>query len=279
MKRFFHNKLFTISFLAALLAIALGVASVFSGGSASPVTVAVQAVLSPFQKAATAVVNGVSGIFGYFYEFDSLKAQNKELNDRIREMEKTVREAEQDKKENEKLREMVGIKQKHEDFALEMAEIISRNDDAWSKVLTIDKGSKSGIKAGDCVITSDGFAGYVSEVGPTWSEVTAVTDTNMSAGAMVTRTRDVMVCEGDFELMKKGQLRLSYVSNDAVLYAGDTVETSGLGGLFPKGIMIGTVSSIGVETHGVSKYAVITPFVDVDKLTTVFVVKSFDITD
>lgn len=123
------------------------------------------------------------------------------------------------------------------------------------------------------------MVGYVSSVAPTSAEITTVVDTDMQAGALITRTRDIAIAEGNYELMSEGFLKLSYLKKDADVVIGDTVETSGRGGIFPKGIMIGTVERIIPEEHGISNYAVVRPFVDVEAVSHVFVIKSFDVTE
>ena len=101
----------------------------------------------------------------------------------------------------------------------------------------------------------------------------------MQAGALLTRTRETAIAEGDYSLLGEGKLRLSYLSKDTDIVIGDTIETSGRGGVFPKGIMIGTVESILVEEDGMSNYAVLRPFVNVETVTHVFIIKDFTITE
>ena len=131
----------------------------------------------------------------------------------------------------------------------------------------------------DLVITDDGMVGYVSNVTPTYCDVTTVIDTNMQAGALITRTREVGIAEGDYALMDEGNLKLAYLDPDSGVVIGDTVETSGRGGVFPKGIMIGTVERIVPEENGISNYAVIKPFVDVEKVTNVFIITDFEVNE
>ena len=116
------------------------------------------------------------------------------------------------------------------------------------------------------------MVGYVSLVAPTYSKVTTVLDTNMQAGALVTRTRESGIAQGDYELMGDGMLRMSYLSKDSDVVIGDTIQTSGEGGIFPKGIMIGTVERVMIEENGMNNYAVIRPFVDPSTVTDVYII-------
>ena len=244
-------------------------------GNPSPVTTAVGIVATPIQKLAT----GVSGFFGkglsYFTEFDALKAENEELHRQIREMEQTVRDAQLAIEENNRLRAQAGQPERARELTTLNAEVIARNPGDWATVLTLDKGSSHGVEVNDAVITEDGLVGYVSAVAPNYSTITTVVDIEMQCGALITRTRDSAIAEGSYDLMAEGSLRLSYLTEDASIVIGDTVETSGAGGVFPKGVMIGTVESVLPEENGISYYAVLKPFVDVETVTNVSVVTAF----
>lgn len=201
------------------------------------------------------------------------------MKTKVAELEQKQRDANVALEENNRLRALLGIKERNRSFEFEVAEIIARSMTDDARTVTIDKGENAGLQEGDCVITEDGMVGYIASVAPTHATVTTVIDTDMQAGALVTRTREIAVAEGDYELMDSGALRLSYLSKDADVVIGDTVETSGNGGVFPKGLMIGTIERIIPEDHGISNYAIVKPFVDISGVRGVFVIKSFEITE
>ncbi|MDY3618616.1 rod shape-determining protein MreC [Agathobaculum sp.] len=248
-------------------------------GNASPVSKLVGIVTTPLQK----VGSGIGGLFGkghdYFFEFDELKAENEQLKKQVRDMEQQVRDAAVALEENAQLRQQAGMPARSRDLTLQTAEVIGRNPGDWAATLTLDKGSSNGVKVNDMVQTEDGMVGYVSQVAPNYCEVTTVVDIEMQCGALVTRTREAAIAEGNYDLMTEGNLRLSYLKENADVVIGDTVETSGGGGVFPKGIMIGTVESVLPEENGISYYAVIKPFVNVDMVTNVSIITSFNITE
>ena len=262
--------------IAVVVAVCL-LSALYSGvtGNPSPVTTAVGVVTAPLQKFAT----GVGGFFGkglgYFTEFDELKAENEELNRRNRELEQLVRDAQLAIEENNRLRAQAGQPARARDLTTLTAEVIARNPGDWATVLTLDKGSSHGVEEGNAVITEDGLVGYVNSVAPNYCTITTVVDVEMQCGALITRTRDSAIAEGSYELMADGDLRLSYLTEDASVAIGDTVETSGAGGVFPKGVMIGTVESVLPEENGISYYAVLRPFVDVETVTNVSIVTAF----
>ena len=261
----------------AVVAVLCILSALYSGvtGNPSPVTRIVGFVTTPVQRLAT----GVSGFFSrglsYFTDFDALQAENEELRRQLREMEQTVRDAELALEENARLRQQAGQPERMRELTTISAEVIARNPGDWATTLTLDKGTNHGVAEGDLVTTVDGMVGYVSEVQSNYCEITTVIDVEMQCGALITRTRETAIAEGDYDLMADGNLRLSYLTEDASVVIGDTVETSGRGGLFPKGVMIGTVESVLPESNGISYYAVLRPFVDVDSVSSVSIVTDF----
>lgn len=261
----------------AVVAALCVLSALYSGitGNPSPVTRVVRFVTTPVQRAAS----GIGGFFGkglsYFTDFDALQAENEELRRQLREMEQTVRDAELALEENARLRQQAGQPERQRDLTTVEAEVIARNPGDWATTLTLDKGSNHGVEVGDLVITVDGMAGYVSEVAGNTCEITTVVDVEMQCGALITRTREIAIAEGDYDLMAEGNLRLSYLTEDASVVIGDTVETSGRGGVFPKGVMIGTVENVLPEDNGISYYAVLRPFVDVDTVSSVSIVTDY----
>lgn len=273
-----RNRLGSRFFIGVAVVIVLCVLSaLYSGvtGNPSPVTRIVSFVTTPVQRVATGISNFFSHGLSYFTDFDALQAENEELKRQIREMEQTVRDAELALEENAQLRQQAGQPERMRELTTINAEIIARNPGDWATTLTLDKGSNHGVELGDLVTTVDGMAGYVSELYSNTCEITTVIDVEMQCGALITRTRETAIAEGDYDLMADGNLRLSYLTEDTNVVIGDTVETSGRGGVFPKGVMIGTVESVLPESNGISYYAVIRPFVDVDTISSVSIVTDY----
>lgn len=279
MRKFFSSRAFVVVLVVLICCLGSAVYTATHNNAQTPLTKALGILVSPGQKAVTSVANKITNIHDFFFEYDSLKEENEELKQQISDMEQKIRDAELALDENNRLRDLLDIKERNRSFTFEIAEVTGRNVGNWSTTLTIDKGTREDISVNDCVITTDGMVGYVSSVGPTYAEVTTVLDPDMQAAALVTRTRAVAVAEGDFGLMNEGTLKLSYLTKDADVVIGDTIETSGSGGIFPKGLMIGTVEQIITEDNGITNYAVIKPLVDVENVKNVFIIKSFEITD
>lgn len=271
MRNIFTTRLLTVILLIA--AVCLGLAA-YTGatGQNSPVSTAVGTVLSPLQKGVSVVTNKVGHLVDHFQNYDEMETENKQLREKVAQLEQQVRDAQVALDENERLRVLTGLVEANPTFHYDMAEVIARSPGQWATTISIDKGSLAGVSENDLVVTAEGMVGYVSMVAPTYSKVTTVLDTNMHAGALVTRTRESGIAQGDYELMGSGMLRLSYLGKDSDVVIGDTVQTSGEGGIFPKGIMIGTVERVMIEENGMDNYAVIRPFVDPATVTDVYVI-------
>ena len=144
--------------------------------------------------------------------------------------------------------------------------------------LTLNKGTAHGVELGDCVIDGNGnLVGRISKAGYDWSTVLTVIDTDTSLGARVYRTKDIGIAGGDFALMDDGKLKLDSLPASCQLLEGDLVVTSGLGGYLPPDLVIGSVSELRADDSDTSNYAILTPAADLNSLTEVCIIKSFEI--
>lgn len=280
MKNLFKHNGKVIIVLAVLLTLGMAVAAAVGGGRASPLSNALGFIITPVQSGIDGVNARIAQWYGYLSQVDAYKEENRQLRIRIAEMEQTVRASEQANEENARLRKLLDLRQKRRDFDFESAGVVARDTSNWASAFTISKGETQGVAAGQSVINEEGFlVGYVSETGTNWATVTTLIDSDMECGAIIARTQFAAVGEGDFSLMQEKKLKLSYLPRDCDILIGDMVLTSGAGGKFPKDLVIGTVDQVMTEKNGISEYAVITPSVDLDAITQVYVIKSYEIDD
>ena len=233
------------------------------------------AIVTPLQNGVAAATDRFTDLFGYFYRFDALERENAELKRKIQEFEKLEISYNAAIKENSALREAAGIKAKHADFEMELCTVVALTDNGFQSALTLNKGSVSGIEAGDCVITGDGMVGFVDQVSLNSCVVKTVINVDFNASAAVSRTREVVVTNGSFELASDGLLKVSYLENDADVRPGDTILTNG--GAYPPDLIIGRVVEFCQESHGISSYASVEPVEDFSGLSTVLVIKEFHV--
>ena len=278
MKNFLKQHGLWVLFAAAVLSVALAVLSVLSANS-SPLVNLTGIVVSPFRAGYTTIANWFNDLQNYYKDTTDLQAENAALRQQIAKDAETIREAEAAVEENKLLHKLLDLTQKRRDLSDFEACMVTEHDVSnWTSSLTLNKGTSLGIEVGDCVIDECGnMVGVVDQAGTNWSTVLALVDTDTSLGAQVFRTKDLGVAQGDFSMMRENRLRLNYLPTDSVPLNGDIVVTSGLGGNYPSGLVIGSVEEVQVDDSGASSYAILVPAVDFDALTEVFVIKSFEI--
>ena len=161
---------------------------------------------------------------------------------------------------------------------LESAKVVARTASNWSSTFTISKGENDGVALGDPVITEFGaLTGTVTELGGDWAVVSTVIDASTSIGSIASESGATGMIIGDAADMQKGLTKLTYLPSDSQIFAGDTVLTSGVGGSYPEGLVIGTISSVQTEAGGQVEYGLVKPYCDLNALVQVFVVKSYDV--
>ena len=238
------------------------------------------AIRTPFQKVATAVVGRMEELYGYIYEYDKLKLENERLRAQLAELEKQIRENDQAAEENARYRELLNLQQKHTDYVFESAKVVSWNASNWDSSFTISKGADAELAVGDSVVTEYGvLVGTITEVGASWSTVETVVDLDTNIGVLVGAEEVSGILEGDYTLMRSQYMRLSFVAETGQIITGDIVVTSGAGGAYPQGLIVGTVSSVHSEAAGQVEYAVVEPYTKLDDLTQVFIIKDYRVVE
>lgn len=278
LKNFLKQHGLWVLFTAAVLSVALAVMSVLSANS-SPLVNLTGILVSPFRAGYSTAANWFNNLQNYYKDTTDLQAENAALRQQIAKMEEIIRQAEADVEENARLRELMNLTKQRRDLTdFEAAMVTEHAVTNWTSSLTLNKGTSLGIEVGDCVIDECGnLVGVISQAGTNWSTVLTLVDTDTSLGAQVFRTKDLGVAQGDFSMMRENRLRLDYLPADCRLLAGDRVVTSGLNGYYPSGLVIGSVEEILVDDSGAASYAILSPEADLDALTEVFVIKSFEI--
>ena len=250
------------------------------GGRADFLTNAIVTVREPIRQAASSVSSLLDNIYGYLFEFEQLKAENESLRVQLAEAQAEARAGQDALDENERFRNILGFAEKHSDFVMETARIVSWSADNWGSSFTISKGLRNGIEVGDCVVNECGaLVGQISELGESSAVVRTLIDVDTSIGALVGADGSAAMLMGDYTLMRQGQVKVTWLTEGAQLFLEDDVLTSGSGGLIPQGIVIGSVASIQSEAGGQTEYGIIQPAVDLDTLVQVFIIKEFDVTE
>lgn len=268
-----HKKLIIFGCIVLVISIFMAL-STLQRNRASIFENAFNTLFSPVQKTVTGMADGVSGFFGFLFEMQDYKKVNDDLTKRIADLEQNYRSTEEIAAENAQLKALLDLQEEtYGDYQSTGAKIIGWSSDNWYNTYTINKGSLSGIKAQDMVVTELGLVGQVQEVGLNWARVTTLVDTASTVGVCVVRTGDVAMLDGDTELGKDGMCKLNFVNKQAEIVVGDMLETSGLGEVFASGIAVGRVAELHADSTGVNQYAVVEPAVDFAKTRYVLVLK------
>ena len=277
MRKTFRKKWAAIV-ISALVIAAVTVVSLNLTGGSGIFTNTVGTAVRPLKSIMASVARSLESLYSYMYEHDKILKENEELKVQIAQIEENYREYTETYEENARLKELLGFSSGHSDFVIEQAVILSWSGSNWSSAFTISKGSSnSEITVGDCIINSKGaLIGKVSQVGLMTSTVVTVTDTTFSVGVTAGTGKNNGTAVGDFNLMRRGLLKLDFLSDDADVKSGDLVITSGKGGVFPKGLVVGEIINVRTYGTGLGKFAEIRPE-EMDDLIYVYLITDFEI--
>lgn len=277
MKKFLHDNGIWVLIASLLLTAALSMGSALVPGALSPLGNVIGVIASPFQYVVSGFTGWVEDWYSYAFRYQQLQDEVESLEQEVATLREQNRDAQTALEENEQLRELLNLTEEETEWVVEDVKITGRGTTSYESTLTINKGTADGVKTGDCVITGTGnLVGVVQKAGVNWATVITLVDPDISMGALVYRTDDDAILEGDLSLMLEGQCKLSYLDSEVSLIQGDEVLTSGKGGVYPAGIVIGTVDSVQDAPSGKEKFAVIQPAVDLEDLKMIFVITSFD---
>ncbi len=173
--------------------------------------------------------------------------------------------------ENIRLRELLGMRTEYPAYRLLGARVIGRDYGGWTNTILIDRGTNDGLAVYMPVILPQGLAGFVSEVMPQSARVQLLIDPRTAVSGVVQRptSRVVSIVSGNGN--DPTHLEMVNIVKEGDITVGDTIVTSGYGGIYPKGLAVGTVSAVEPDPSGVVKRAVITPAASFDRLEEVFV--------
>jgi rod shape-determining protein MreC len=227
-------------------------------GRASEASDAVAWFTTPVQTVVSRVNRTAFGLWSTYQDWKNVRAENRRLREEAQRLRvESLRVSEVDE-ENRRLRRLLQLK---EILPLETlsGEIIGREWGGWVRSLTVNRGRSSHVARLTAVIGPDGLIGRIVDVRGGSSVVQVLTDPASTVGAHVVRTRTQGIIEGE----ARGTIRFKYMARDgAGMQVGDMLVTSGLGGLFPRGIPIGRVRAIDDRGSALFSYAQITPAVD-----------------
>lgn len=275
MRFFFRSKQFKIILAVFLALIMLTVIFRIVGKKMAPTADIAGTVAAPFQSMATKISDFFSNLNKTLKDGNELLLENTKLQSEISELREQLSDYNEITAQNEFYKEYLGLKEVNPDFELYPATLISRDSDDPYKSFVINQGSSAGIALYDPVITDAGLVGYITELGSSTAKVTTVLSPNLIIGALDNRTSDSGLASGNLEYAQNNQCKFYNLARSCSVAIGDYVVTSGEG-VFPDGLIIGTIDSIGSDEYNTSIYAVLSPFVNFDEIKNVMVITAFD---
>lgn len=229
--------------------------------------------LNPIQKIAYTVNSSLKNFVDLCLNFGTVKEENKNLSAENAQLKNELLKYSNLKEENENLRKVLNFQQENNNYDYVATNIIGYSGGNMLDGYIVDKGSNSGIETGMVVIAADGLVGQVTSVGTNWSIVKTILNENIAVAVKINDTKEnTGILKGHRIGTNDAVAKVENIPLGSTVKEGDTIVTSGLGMIYPKGLMVGKVKSVEEDKVNVMKIATIEPSVDFNKLEDLFIV-------
>lgn len=276
MIRFLKSSAFKIFAVIAAALLAGSVFAVASRSGSSPLTSVISVVFGPLSRLSSYVAAEFADIPVSFKSSSELLKENEELQKKIDNLTDQLVDYEQLRHKNEFYQQFLEIKEEHSDYVFAEAAIIGRDAADNLGSFTLNKGSAHDIRVNDPVIYGKYLVGVVSSVTPTQCTVNTILNPKVNVSAYEVRTRDLGYVTSTVALGQEGHCHMPGLASSTAVTAGGIVCTSGVGGIFPRDLIIGNIVDVVDGTVDISASAIIEPGVDFGEITDVFIITSFD---
>ena len=229
-------------------------------------------IVVPMQRGASSATGWIAGRFEILARSAEILAENQALREENIRLTNENARMEALYEDNVRLREIANMRERYPHLEMIGARIIGQNPNDWQELFHVDRGSNDGIQPYMVVLGDGGVLGIVREVGPSHALVASIMDNSFQAAASNTRTEDVGIVVGDLDLRQDRHMRMRFIENTARFMPGDEIRTSPHGGVFPPGLLVGTVVSIHPSPDRLTLYAIIQPAVNLDRVDMVLIV-------
>lgn len=227
----------------------------------------------PFQKGISYVGSALFSRSESLKELEELKAENKELKEKVDELTIEINGLSQDKYELAQLRQLAALDERYSEYPTVGARVIGKDTGNWYSTFLIDKGINDGIGIDMNVMAGAGLVGIVTTVGPNWATVRSIIDDDSNVSGMVLNTSDTMIVSGDLELYSSGNISFSDLRDeDNMVARGDQIVTSNISNKYLPGILIGYITEVNDDSNNLTKSGLIQPVVDFEHLDVVLVI-------
>ena len=276
MRNFLRSTSFKILLTVAVVLLAGAIAAAALASGTSPLTFAVGTVFSPLSDAAAYISEKFDNFKGGFISSRSYMDRVEELEEQVADYQSKLVDYEKLQKQVEAYEKFLGVKEKNPDFQFVAGTVIGRDAADVFGSFVLNCGSADGVAVGDPVISGEYLIGIVNETSPTSCTVLSVCDPKFSAAAYEIRTGEAGYTQTTTKLGVQGVLKLSGLERDTAVAEGGIVCTSGVGGVFPRGLIIGTVTTVQKEEGDISYYAEVKPEIEISEVQDAFVITDFE---
>ncbi len=227
--------------------------------------------LAPLQNGASVISRNIGNWGAYLQGVDNIRAENDELRQEISELRLQLVDLAEYQQENERLRQLLNmVDDVSSQFDYVTTTVVNRSQSSWYKTIVISGGENDGFAVGMPVVCAQGLVGRIINTSANTAEVMLITDREGAISAMVQNTRTIGVVEGDGET---SELSMIHVPYDAAVENYQQIITSGYGGIYPKGLLVGYINSIELKSDGLMLDIDVRSYVDFNRLEEVMVLK------
>ncbi|MCL2023972.1 MAG: rod shape-determining protein MreC [Oscillospiraceae bacterium] len=273
MKAFLKSAAFkTLAVVVGLLALGSLLAS-FMPTAATPANTIVGAIFSPLQTAASIAAERLEVFTLSFRSASHYAARVAELEATIAELKEQLVDYDKIKERNELYAQFYELKNENENFETAFASVVQRSPDM--STFTLNRGTLNGIEVGNTVVFGHNLVGIVASVSLNSATVNTLMNPNLNVGAYAINSSEELFTTTDPELAAQGLIKTPNLTLNSMLANGSVICTSGVTGLYPRGLIIGTVTEILDDPSNISKFAVIAPGADISHVRDVFVITAF----
>lgn len=269
MNQFFTNKKMIILLISVIVFVSLLSLSLRTGDSTPFIQQASNDITAVLGRAFSGPANTVTNVFESVNNLQNTYEENQRLRVEIDKVYERQAEINVLRDENSRLAEELELKNSLTDFQTISGTVISRNPDNWVDQIIVDRGSQDGVEVGMPVMSGNGLIGRISEVNPTSSKIVLLTNIEQTANQV---SSEIVLEEEIIYGLISGydssndRLVMSQITSTTEIEEGELITTSGLGGMIPRGLVIGEVEQVSMDAHGLAQQVFVKPAADFDNL-------------
>ena len=231
-------------------------------------------VISPFQKGIYVLGSWLRDQTSGFQDAKKLQKENEELEEKVASLTEENNKLLEDQEELNRLTKLYELDQDYTQYDKVAAQVISKDPGNWYSTFVINRGSDDGIQVDMNVLADGGLAGIVTEVGKDWATVRSIIDDSSNVSATVASTSDNCMVTGNLLLMEEGKLNfIQLLDREDKVQPGDRIVTSDISDKFLKGILIGYIDEVEMDSNNLTKTGYLVPVVDFAHIHEVLVIK------